>query len=433
MKSTEIPMKKNAWLLCFILLAGCVFSAFGGDNADLTPEEAFGRIFAKDSTGVAAMFDPGFLKQVSEAKLQEIAKFYTNEIGDFKKVETLKEGYTLHFASGTVPSRLKIDANNRISSLWFGVPEKTNDSFAAINETFQKSPDRTSVCILRYPATVAGETLAKAADDKLQPEVVIELNASQPMAIGSSFKLFLLRALEDEVLAGQRTWQDIVELREDWKSFPSGILQDWHAGSRHTLETLAGLMISLSDNTATDHVFNLLGAETIRKYFPESCRDVLNTSQVLKMKFFFPGKAADFIKADAAGKTAILREIDAITPGSIASYSSIYSVKNPVLIDELEWHITTRKLCETIYTLRDSKIIRINPASGLVDRADWHFVGFKGGSEPGVLNYTWVLQKNPDSPVYTVSCTANNSSKPIDNDVFNVAVTRILNLLKSEK
>lgn len=429
-------MKKITLTVVVFLLLSLFSAVFAGDNADLTPDEAFGRMFSQEKAAVNAMFTEDFLKTVTEKRLHEIISFYQNEVGSFTRVETLKDGYKLHFVKGTVPASLSINEKNLISGLWFGVPEKSEDSFAEILEAFKKSPDRTSVCVLRYkvPATAeAGQTAASQSENSLQPEVVAELNASQPMGIGSTFKLYLLKALEDDVVAGRRSWTDIIELREDWKSFPSGILQDWNPGSRHSLETLAGLMISISDNTATDHIFNLLGAETVRKYLPETCKDTFNTGQLLKMKFFYPEKAAEFIKADQKGKDAILREMDSIIPASIASYSSIYTLDKPVLIDELEWFVSTRKLCETIWTLRDSTRIRINAASGLINRADWHIAGFKGGSEPGVINYTWLLQKTPTSPIYTVSFTANNSLKTIASDEFNLAVTRILNLLKNEK
>lgn len=422
-------MKKLALLVCFYLVIGCFSVLYAGDNADLTPEEAFGRIFAKDSTGAAAMFQKEFLKAVPEARLLEITRFYQDSLGSYQKVEQSADGFKLYFEKGTAPAKLSIGADNKIAGLWFGVPEKTNDSFPEIVSTFGKLPDRTSLCLLRWQVSDTSAPATTVA----QPETIAELNADKPMGIGSSFKLYLLKALEDEIIAGRRQWSDVIELKEEWKSFPSGVLQDWHAGSRHTLETVAGLMISISDNTATDHIFHLLGRETVRRYLPETCKDTLNTSQMLKLKFFFPGQAEKFIKADAAGKDAVLAEIDAILPGSIASYSSIYHLSDPVMIDELEWFITTRKLCETIFSLKDSSVIKINPASGLVDKKDWHMVGFKGGSEPGVLNYTWVLQKTPASPVYTLSVTANNSSKPLDTDAFNVAVTRILNLLKAEK
>lgn len=415
-------MKKLALFLCFYLIFGCFAISNAGDNADLTPEEAFGRIFAKDSTGISRIFQEEFLKTVTESKLLEIVKFYQETLGDFQKVETCEDRFKLHFAKGTAPASINIAADNKISGIWFGPPEKTDDSFAEIVASFEKLPDRTSLCLLRHNIVASAGI-----------ETVAELNADQALAIGSTFKLYLLKAVEDDIATGKRQWTDLIELKEEWKSFPSGILQDWHAGSRHTLETLAGLMISISDNTATDHIFNTLGAENVRKYLPESCKDVFNTSQMIKLKFYFPEQAAAFVKADAPGKAAILQKMDAIIPGSIASYSAVYSWSQPLMIDDIEWFVSTSKLCETIYSLKDSRIIRINPATGLVNKNDWHIAGFKGGSEPGVLNYTWVLQKTPTSPFYTLSCSVNNSKKPVDSDAFNVAVTRIINLLKKEK
>ncbi|NCB38781.1 MAG: hypothetical protein EOM80_08425 [Erysipelotrichia bacterium] len=413
-------MKKLAMVFCCLLMTACVFA----DNADLTPEEAYGRIFASDTTALSHIFDDGFLSSISEEKIIEIAKYYKTALGNLKKVEHKEKSFKLLFEKGHTASTISINANNKISSLWFGVPEQANDSFEEIIKTLKQLPDKVSICLIRHDRPES--TFAEG-------QVIAELNADTPMGCGSAFKLFLLKAIEDEIAAGKRTWTDVVELKEEWKSFPSGILQEWHAGSRHTLETIAGLMISISDNTATDHIFNTIGRDNLRKYFPESCKDIFNTSQMLKMKFYFPDKAKAFIKADTAGKTEILNEIDAILPNSIASYSILYSISQPAMIDELEWFVSTRKLCETIYSLKESKIIKINPANGIVDKKDWHMVGFKGGSEPGVLNYTWVLQKTQDGPFYTFSCSANNSSKPVATDQLNTAAIRTINLLSQQK
>ena len=69
--------------------------------------------------------------------------------------------------------------------------------------------------------------------------------------------------LREEVEAGRRAWDEVVRLEEAWKSLPSGLLQGWPEGSPLTLHTLAALMISLSDNTATDALIALLGRERL--------------------------------------------------------------------------------------------------------------------------------------------------------------------------
>ncbi|WP_373047449.1 serine hydrolase [Vulgatibacter sp.] len=69
----------------------------------------------------------------------------------------------------------------------------------------------------------------------------------------------LVRATE----AGERRWDEVVRLAPEAYSLPSVLLQDWPAGAPVTLQTLATLMISRSDNTATDQLVHLLGRERI--------------------------------------------------------------------------------------------------------------------------------------------------------------------------
>ena len=408
-------MKK---LILAVLFAVVLMTQGWADNADLSPQEAYGRVFSSDANQIGQYFAPEFLNVVPAEKIIEIRKIYIDALGAYKQARYAGKGYRLEFEKGEAASTININADNKISGLWFGAPELVNDSLEAVKEAFAKLPGKVSVCLLRHtpPTVVASE--------------VLSINGQTAMGCGSAFKLYLLKALDASVKSGKRSWADLVELREDWKSFPSGILQEWPAGSRHTLETVAGLMISISDNTATDHIYNMLGNETVREYFPDSCVDLYNTSQVLKLKFFFPETAKEYVKADTAQKQAIIKAMDAIRPAEIASYSAIYQIKNPVLIEEIEWFASTRNLCETIYSLRDNHLLRINSAQGLVNKEDWHIAGFKGGSEPGVLNYTWVLQKTSESPFYTLSCTINDPVKPVDDSGFNQAVSRLLKLVK---
>lgn len=406
--------------LMFAVLFAILLTVPGwADNADLSPQEAYGRIFSSNAEQVKQYFAPEFLAVVSAEKIVEITKIYVNTLGAYKKAISVEDRkYRLEFEKGTADSTININADNKIDGLWFGGPEFSDDNLESVKQAFEKLTGKVSVCLLRHdPANKA-------------PEEILTLNEEAPLGCGSAFKLYLLKALDESVKQGKRNWTDIVEIRDDWKSFPTGVLQDWPAGSRHTLETVAGLMISISDNTATDHIYNMLGEKALREYFPASCSDLFNTGHMLKLKFFFPAKAFEFTKADATAKKSILDEMNAIKPSEIASYSAIYKIENPVLVEEFEWFISTRNLCETIYALRDNHLLRINPAHGLVSKKDWHIVGFKGGSEPGVLNYTWVLQKKAEGPFYSLSCTIIDPQKPVDDDNFNQAVARLLKLIE---
>jgi len=51
------------------------------------------------------------------------------------------------------------------------------------------------------------------------------------MAVGSAFKLAILAALDDQIAAGKHRWDEVVTLQHDWKSLPSGELQNWPDGT----------------------------------------------------------------------------------------------------------------------------------------------------------------------------------------------------------
>lgn len=99
----------------------------------------------------------------------------------------------------------------------------------------------------------------------------------------------------------------------------------------------------------------------------------------------------------------------------------------PTFIDKIEWLFTTEELCTVIESLKGEKPLGIND-SGLVNKG-WSYVGFKGGSEPGVLNLTYVLEKNKD--IYSVSATINNDRKEINNSDVLPVISQILSAVYS--
>jgi hypothetical protein len=95
---------------------------------------------------------------------------------------------------------------------------------------------------------------------------------------------------------------------------------------------------------------------------------------------------------------------------------------NPIDIQSLEWFASVSELSNAMVTLRDmsqrsglepvADILSINPGIEF-DPEVWTYVGFKGGSEPGVLNLTWVLER-ADGRWFTLSVTLNDLDNPID-------------------
>jgi len=405
-------MRKFFILLIFLLLTSFSIHA---ETASLSPQLAYELLFSAEQTNKTQLFTDDFIAAVPEARINELVSLYLKTLGAFKGSRKNESGFLVEFENGEARSTISINKDQKIAGLWFGAPEIKNDNLESVKKSFLELPGKVSICLLKHDKNGKGHE-------------ILALDHHKPMAVGSAFKLCLLQALDEEIKNGNLKWSDTLAIKNSWKSFPSGIMHEWPEGSIHTIETLAGLMISISDNTATDHIFNMLGQEKVRKFLPDSCVDIYNTSQVLKLKFFFPAKAREFTAAGKEQKKLILNEMDAILPDQIASISAVYSVTEPFMIEEIEWFISTLDLCEIIFDLRANRLCQINPAKGLIEPKDWHKVGFKGGSEPGVLNYTWVLQKNPDSPVFTLSCTINDTARPVDSK-FDMAVTRLLKLV----
>jgi hypothetical protein len=339
---------------------------------------------------------------------------YKNQLGRYVTCKKIKEINELEFENGFASSTIQLNKEKKISGLWFGEPILKSDNLSDIKNIFYRLEDRVSICLIR--------------DNKYK---LLDIESEKPLPVGSAFKLYLLKALCQKIENKEMTWSQIIKIKKAWKSFPSGILQDWPEGTDFTIETLAGLMISLSDNTATDHIFNLLGRETVSGFLPQSSDFLLNTAEFLKLKFIFKEKGIEFVKAKKARKLEILNEIASFNRSLTSEELKEISAAKPFLIDELEWKISTENLCQIIYDLRLNKLITINPAYGMVKKNEWHKVGYKGGSEPGVLNYTWYLQKTSEGPVFCLSCSISNPKKLPDLTSFNMAVLRLLKLIHS--
>lgn len=402
----------NKVRICIIISFVLLLSSF----AYASPND-FYKIFFNDKGFDSAKFvSSKFLSVVPEKKLLEIRDLYVNQLGKYLSSKKIGSKYCLEFENGKAMSTVSFDNDGKVKGLWFSQPTVQNDSIEKIKADLQALNSEIAVCVI-----------------KNNKDIVFDLNSGKPLACGSAFKLYLLEALIHQVKSGKRSWTDVVRLRDDWKSFPSGLLQNWPSKSPVTLYTLAGLMISMSDNTATDHIFHILGRNTVRKYLPKTCIYCLDTCEVLKLKFAFPEKGREYISASPKEKKSILLSLAREDVGKLDISKVFKPDFKPFLIDKLEWFISPYNLCKVIYRLKNTELITINPAYGLVDKKDWHFVGFKGGSEPGVLNLTWILQKSPDKPLYAVSCTINNSEKQPDSKQFMMIAKRILKLISEDK
>jgi len=342
----------------------------------------------------AKVFSPGFLKAVPPAQLAAVSASFRAQLGDAVAVETLtpragtRAMLVIRFERGTAKGSIAIDPaqGNLITELLF----TQLDPVAQAGDT----PAALAAEITALPGVVNAWFGPLGGGAPL-----VSINPDNPLALGSSFKLYVLAALAEDVKAGKRKWSDAVPLTE--KSYPSGQLQNWPQGAPMTLHTLASLMISISDNTATDQLIKVLGKDRILKAMKDSGHaDPARNTPFLTTRELFVLKASDapriagYRKSDATGRAAILKALDSESR-TLDEVNAAFA-NGPKALD-LEWYASPADLAKLLAYMRRTadpkafEILAINPTASDTVRKNWAYAGFKGGSEPGVINLTWLL------------------------------------------
>ncbi|KAF0245665.1 MAG: hypothetical protein FD180_1385 [Planctomycetota bacterium] len=318
----------------------------------------------------------------------------------------------------TVTLNIEAEEPYRITGLFLGparVPMETMEDVVAALKQF---PGKMS-----FKAVRLGDA----------PKTIAELEPDRQLAIGSAFKLYVLGALVED----KRKWDEVVTLKEAWKSLPSGVMQNWPANAPVTLHTLAVEMISISDNTAADHLLFAAGREKVEKAMDAmgnadaaKSRPFLSTCELFKLRSSKDLRKA-YLKADEAGRRAMLdREIKAFERSKVAMWAK------PGAISKIEWFASGADLCKAMDWFRKQNdeaalgVLAVN--RGLDIRKDvWPYCGFEGGSEPGVLNLTYLLKRD-DGAWFAASFGWNDTKDPVqENRLFALVQSAIDLMAKS--
>jgi beta-lactamase class A len=356
--------------------------------AKMSPANVLERFFKTDRVS-ADWFTPEFLQAVPIGQIDAIIAQYKQELGALESVAPDAEGFTLKFKQSTLPAQIVLTPDGKISGLLFSSVRQKVASLTAAIDQFKALPGKVSVLVME------GKTVRAS------------LNPTYSLGVGSAFKLSVLDVLQSQIAAKKLTWQTIVPLQASFKSLPSGRLQTWPDGTALTAQSLAALMISESDNTATDHLIQLVGRENIEATTPQN-QPFLMTREIFQLKA--SGNKAlleRYRKGNLAQKRAVLTELAKLPLPNVAEFEGT----QPNALD-VEWFYTPAQLCDRIDRLFDLPLMGINPAQP----KDWQKVVFKGGSEPGVMNLTTGLQSK-NGQRYCVVATWNND-RPVDETKF---------------
>ena len=383
----------------------------------------------KDGKPATEVFSARFLAAVPEAQLATLLTQMEGQFGPLQKLENVegvapgRSNIVLRFERALVGGPFAVDAEGKVDALLLNDIRPLAGSEAELKAQIEALPGEVSVFF--------------APLDASQPPL-LSIKAEQQMAIGSAFKLYVLSALAREIESGARNWNDVVAL--DTRSLPSGMMHNWPQGAPVTLHTLATMMISISDNSATDQLIHTLGRAKINQEVrvsghsaPDRILPFLTTLELFALKgdtalgeeYAALGEDAQGARLEALAQT-IARDPQNITPPRFTA---------PTAIDSLEWFANgedLRKLLSRIVALEDPtarQILAVDPALPPASGGDWRYAGFKGGSEPGVLNLTWLLQDKAGA-WHMLAMSWNDPAAPVDEKAFELLALRVLALAK---
>ncbi len=422
-----------------------------------------------DPALTAEMFSEAFQAQVPFAKVMELLRAVHADQGELFPIridsQSGEDSLVLRVSGAKSKSPMQIllglNPENKIDTLLLRPPppeEPALRNWADLSDRLRALPGVTNFAAYQV-------RLLESADPAVVvPPKLAEVHTHQPdarLAIGSTFKLYVLGALADAVQQGKARWDEKLAIKGVYKSLPSGRLQDEVEGHEFALATYADLMISISDNTATDHLIHRLGRDKVETYMgtlhgaAKRNRPFLTTREMFTLKLKpDPTLITRWKMVDEATRRDMLLPDNMArpsrpvgpshNPGEVADWTpdikEAADWKTPREIETIEWFASANECCRLMADLARretfagmeplSHALRINPGIP-VDKARWTKVGFKGGSEPGVLNLTWLLTRD-DGKLYAVSIGWNDPKAPLEESRLIGLAGRAIELLAKE-
>lgn len=261
---------------------------------------------------------------------------------------------------------------------------KLYSSFAAIDTAIQWVAPRTQLLV------------AELDDAACRP--LHAVNAGERLAIASTFKLYILRALVDAITDGSASWDELMAISEAWKSPFGGALADAPVGQLLTLRTLAERMITVSDNTAADHLLHRVGSERVEAVMPAGNAPVLATRELFLL-WLHPDEGDAYLALAESGRRDFLGTL----ADRWAELRDEVWLNKAYPFERLGWFASAEELCALMGALAWSA--RTSPEAAPVLKLlardshrdpRWTYVGYKGGGLRDVYSLAWLLRRDDD-------------------------------------
>jgi len=374
-------------------------------------------------------FAPSFHAALPKEKWDAVVVSMTGQMGKPLAIDRLtavtpfSANLRVRFERGVVNAQIAIDPAppHQVVGLLFTGPEMAGDTLDKLAADIRALPGTTGLGIY---------ALGEGA-----PRLVAGIAPDKAMPLGSAFKLWVLGELAREVSAGERKWSDVVAIGP--ASLPSGITQNWPPGSPVTIQTLATLMISISDNTATDTLVSLEG-EQLDRFVTQAgvprLAPVLTTRQMFALKS--PANAdlaTQWATSLAPSARRTLLDGNAARLRTTPVDPMMFAGK-PTKIDTLEWFASPAETAGILDWLRKQggetplSLLAINPGIDPTTRGKFDYVGFKGGSEPGVVTLNFLVRRK-DGRWLAIAAGWHRNDAGVEENRLIMLMTRALVLL----
>ncbi|WP_428629330.1 serine hydrolase [Sphingopyxis sp.] len=380
----------------------------------------------------AEYFDPVFQVAIPEAQFKAIT---TSLIAQYGQPVTVEKATSADGRSGTILLRFE----KGVGTVLLDVGAATDERVMGLRLTgFAMAGDNYDKIAADF-AALPGQTgflVAELGQAGVRP--LASANPDRQFAVGSTFKLYILDELAAQVAAGKRRWSDVVPLSRF--SFSSAGTANWPQDTPVTLQTLANWMISVSDNGATDTLIHVIGREKIEARMraaghsnPSRNIPLLTTVEAFALKGNnFNDLRAAFVAGDDHAQRKL---IDGNQHRLILNnVDGVSFTAGPRFIDSLEWFASPNDIARLMVDLRARgstaalAAMAINNGVGPVAATDWRYLGYKGGSENGVLSMSLLAERKSDGKYFVVTASWNNPDANVAIEPLVGLVTRLLAL-----
>lgn len=378
-------------------------------------------------------FAPNFLQAVPTNQLDQIITGVNAQYGKVISIRSITPNdrnsgiVKLDFERATATIEMVVNPNTPflVSGLLLQGFEVIGDDYSDIEQEISALPGKAGFAIHRL-------------SNRQAPTMIRQYRGADQFAIGSTFKLYILAELAAQIERGRLRWSDVAPLAP--KSSTLGGTEKWPEGSPLSLQSLATLMISVSDNNASDALIAFLGRRNIETRVRQIGHDDINkitpflsTAEAFSFKMKANDKLrSDFLRASEKEQQKIIaRNKNRL---SINNYDAREFASGPLYIEDIEWYASSTDIARAFDNLRQSRdpiiknILSLNSGIGPNDTRRWNYLGYKGGSEPGVISMSFMVQSR-QGIWYSVTGSWNDPNKEVNQNQWVAIMTRILNVL----